>query len=374
MTGTQTVDQILSASEENSPSRWNSIKSALGKSDKVQKTGMSLGGYWLGVKAGLAPSGEEIVEAAPEDLSIGGAEINLEALAEEGENFFDEKIWARERNAETMLEEATMRADKLGHYSLSYLAASVATRAVDKVTNDYDPKKVALGGMAVVPLYVVAKEGFIEGGEGFQIDPESADQRADAIADFLGASHSVYNFHRKKTAESEEEATGVLGTAARTAGRAYEKARNKVGDTDYQKMRQEPDDVVEIQDETEEGYSLIEENVIDSAEVSDRGELQNLIGEVADIYDEGVKTKIDLEFAAEKLIQDYGHTVRNEAIDGGYDVGADKIVEKKLEGRDLNSETAEEALTAAVNRYNLEYDSEQSPLTVENNQKKRAAV
>lgn len=224
------VDQIISESDNPDSLGWESVKSALGGTDKVQKTGAALGSYWAGIKTGIAPTGEDIVKSAPENLSVGGKEVNLKSMAEEGHQLFNEKVWARERNAETLLEEATMRADKLGHYSVGYLTAAGTQRAVDRMTGEYDPKKVALGGMMAVPIYAVAKEGWYEGGSGIQFNLESMDVWGDWMADTAGALHSVHNYHKKKTAAEGEEPQGLLRSTANLMGRGYGRLENGAAD------------------------------------------------------------------------------------------------------------------------------------------------
>jgi hypothetical protein len=126
--------------------------------------------------------------------------------------------------------------DEIAHFGIGGYMASLGARAVDKATGDYDPKKVALGGMVTVPLYAVTKEGWYEGGNDIDFHLQSADVMGDWIMDTLGASYGTWRYHKKKTA-SEETDPGISGKLARKIGRAYGRAEHMLENDSYDNQK-----------------------------------------------------------------------------------------------------------------------------------------
>jgi hypothetical protein len=215
---------------EDDGSSWDSIKNTLTGTDKTTKAGIALGTYWAAVKPGPLPNSEEIVEGLPQKVEIGDNTYNPKDLAEDADRFFDESVWGLERNADNWLEELTLRTDKLGHYTVSYLGAKALCKGVDKASSEldifsdeYDPKKIAAAGLATAPMYFALKEGYIEG-PGFDFNLSSMDQQADLMYDTAGAIHATYNYHKERTAQGDEEFNGLIGDAMHGLGRTYGKA------------------------------------------------------------------------------------------------------------------------------------------------------
>ena len=385
-------DQVESALSESDSG--GSLREVYSDMDAIEKMGAFMGGV-AGPSVMLAPSeSSEIKDMLPEEVSVAGADVNVDNLVDQVYQFKDEWIigdrneWfvGTEREADNLLQATTLTADKWGHYTVGYLGGRMGAGLADNIrdrydmfSDEYDPKVAVLGGGLALGAFMIGKEGLIEGGSGVQFDPDNVDVIGDWAMDTAGAAHSVYNYHKRKTVEEGEDPTGLVGEIANKAGRTYEKAVNSFRNSDHAVNNSvSEDDILEVesgQTEFEENYDgLVERGIIDSSNVQDRGELQEVIGEVSELYDSGSKSAEDLEAAAEKLIQDYGRTVRSEAINKGYDLGADRIVEQKLDEQSLDSSTAEEALTAAVNRYKIDYDETQDAFKTGANPKNTVEV
>jgi hypothetical protein len=110
--------------------------------------------------------------------------------------------------------------DNFAHLSFSGAASNLLARTVDSLSDEYDPKKAALAGMAVVPLYVVFKEGWYEGGPGIGFDWDNTDVQGDIMMDLIGAIIGTYSYHKSQVG-TEGYSPGKAGKIARKAGRMY---------------------------------------------------------------------------------------------------------------------------------------------------------
>jgi|GEM_PF-3902011 hypothetical protein len=120
---------------ENDNSSWDSIKNALSGMDRIQKAGVGLSALYAST---LALDSDDIIEAAPEQVSIGGTTVHPEDLTEDIEDFVYESVLGPERNADVWWEEITRRTDCYGHYAVSYLGAKALCKGVDKATSELD--------------------------------------------------------------------------------------------------------------------------------------------------------------------------------------------------------------------------------------------
>lgn len=220
----ETVDEILE-SEEQEPYQSSSLGTIKDKLTSMETLGAGAAASYIPIKMTPSDSAER-GEMVPDEISFGEAEINTGEIYEDAYDFWHEWIHGQPWETEEPLKQITYNSDKLGHYSVGYLGANLIMRGVDRATGEYDPKKVAIGGMMAAPLYAVAKEGMIEGGEGVQFDFESMDLWGDWAMDTAGAAHSVYNYHKRKTVEEGEEPAGLVGDIANKAGKTYGRAKN----------------------------------------------------------------------------------------------------------------------------------------------------
>jgi hypothetical protein len=205
--------------------RWGQINRLLeSDTDKAKLAGLSLGGIW---GAQRFTEGEDLADRAPESIEIAGIEADISSQLEKLNQFYSESVHGLGREADTFWEKFTLQADKIGHYTVSYLGASIGCKIANSFSEDYDPKRVVIGGMAMVPLYFGSKEILYEGRELEDII-HHADVRGDLIADTAGAAHAVYNYHKRKTVEEGEEPEGLLEEAANAAGKAYQKGLNRI--------------------------------------------------------------------------------------------------------------------------------------------------
>jgi hypothetical protein len=240
-TGKNRMDDVNSylSGKETDEAESNIVKKGAQKvwdgTDMVEKLGGVMGGFVGPIIIEAESEAEEMNKDLSNNLPLGEYESDVHSFMEDLYEFKDQYLIGYPRNAEDPISKVTLNADKVGHYSVGYLTGGLISRGVDKLTDDYDPKKIALGGALGVATYAVAKEGFIEGGEGLQFDLENMDVWGDWAMDTAGMTHSIYNFHKRKTAENGEEPEGVLSEIANKAGRIYGKTKkdSKIGGKEF---------------------------------------------------------------------------------------------------------------------------------------------
>lgn len=116
--------------------------------------------------------------------------------------------------------------DQLAHFGTSAAVSSFLAGATDRfLGEEYDPKAVAVGGMATVPIYFTFKEGWYEGDSSVSFNLDSMDVRGDLIMDALGAAYGTYSYHKNKTATGETS-PGKTGSLARKIGRFTARAEH----------------------------------------------------------------------------------------------------------------------------------------------------
>jgi hypothetical protein len=199
--------------------------------------------------------------------------------------------------------------DNLMHLAITGFASSVAAGTVDRLTEDYDPKKIAAAGMSMPFLYVACKEGMYEGGSGMNFDFQNTDVQGDIMADFIGGAWATYSYHKDRV-QTEDRTPGALGKTARKAGRLYARVLHAAGnakETASSSLSLQQEDAEDLDEDY--GLIILGPNDIDS--------IEDYLEDSSDNF----STEDDPEFGVVFLDKQLGEEILEDYSDQGeYDI------------------------------------------------------
>lgn len=127
---------------------------------------------------------------------------------------------------DSLVDTAMATSDNWVHGIANYGLAKAGCYAVDGITDEHDPKKTALGGLAAVAGFTLLKEGYLQGQDMDQM-LNNMDTQGDLIMNTAGGLYGIHQYEKQLAAEGETETSSRIQEAvndtAYRIGRGYEK-------------------------------------------------------------------------------------------------------------------------------------------------------